>query len=267
MSEMVVQRLAGQWRDAGLQPGETLLLHSSLRRTTRALARAGVAVADAAEIALDSILEALGPDGTLLLPLFNFGFTSGEPFDIRTTPSQMGALTEAGRLRAGAVRTGHPIYSFAVLGGQAGRFAGVENLSGYGPDSPFAMLRDLGGRIAVLDLADQHSMTFYHHVEEMKAAPWRYHKAFQGDYIGWDGVRTRRAFSLFVRDLERGVATDVDAMGELLWSRDLYQGDRPGEGTGLRLIDARALFDAVAEVIDEGRAEGLLYRLETPAAA
>ena len=267
MLEMLVQSLARQWRDAGLAPGETLLLHSSLRRATRVVARAGGEVATAAEVVLDSILEALGPDGTLLLPLFNFDFTTGVAFDIRTTPSRMGSLTEAGRLRPGAVRTGHPIYSFAALGRQADAFRGVENFSGYGADSPFALLRGMGGRIGVLDLPDQHSMTFYHHVEEMKAAPWRYHKTFEGDYVGADGGRSRRRFGLFVRDLERGVITDVDAMGERLWSRGLYRGDRPGEGGGLRLIDADALFNATAEVIDQGRAEGLLYRLEAPAAA
>ncbi len=267
MVEMLVRNLARQWRDAGLEPGGTLLLHSSLRRTTRIVARAGGEVASAAEVVLDSILEALGPDGTLLLPLFNFDFTTGVAFDIRATPSHMGALTEAGRLRPGAVRTGHPIYSFAVLGRQAGAFRGVENFSGYGPDSPFALLRAMSGRIGVLDLPDQHSMTFYHHVEEMKAVAWRYHKTFKGDYVDADGVRSTRQFGLFVRDLERGVVTDVDAMGEHLWSRGLYRGDRPGERSGLRLIDAGALFGATAEVIDQGLAKGLLYRLETPAAA
>jgi len=267
MAERLVQLLATQWREAGVRSGETLLLHSSLRRTTRAIARAGGQIADTPEIVLDSLLEALGQYGTLLLPLFNFDFTIGAAFDIRATPSQMGALTEAGRLRSGAVRTGHPIYSFAILGRRAGEFRGVENFSGYGADSPFAMLRAMGGRIGVLDLPDQHSMTFYHHVEEMKAAPWRNHKTFEGDYIGADGARATRRFGLFVRDLQRGVVTDVDAMGELLWSRGLYQGDRPGEGGGLRLIDANTLFDAVSEVIDDGRAQGLLYRLDTPAAA
>ena len=198
MAQSVVQLLARQWRDAGLDAGETLLLHSSLRRTTRAVVRAGGQVSDAAEIVLDSFLEALGPDGTLLLPLFNFDFTTGVPFDIRTSPSHMGALTEAGRLRPGAVRTGHPIYSFAVIGRRAEAFRDVENFSGYGADSPFAMLRAMGGRIGVLDLPDQHSMTFYHHVEEMKAAPWRFHKTFGGDWTGWDGAPTRRAGSAFM---------------------------------------------------------------------
>ena len=267
MAEDVIADLAGQWMTAGVKSGDVLLLHSSLRRAARTVVRAGLPADQAAQVILASLIEALGEAGTLILPLFNFDFTTGTPFDSRTTPSQMGALTEVGRLHPGAVRTGHPIYSFAVIGAEAGRFAGVENESGYGPDSPFAMLRALDGKIGVLDLPDQHSMTFYHHVEEMRAVPWRYHKGFESDYTGMDGVARRRTFSLFVRDIEAGVATDVDAMGEILWNRGFYAGDRPGQGSGLRTIDANALFEAVGAVIDEGAAEGLLYRINRPAAA
>jgi len=265
MAEDPITAMARQWRSAGVGAGDMLLLHSSLRRVARTVIRAGGAADQVADLVLDSVLEALGPRGTLLLPLFNFDFTSGAAFDMRSTPSQMGTLTEAGRLRPGAVRTGHPIYSFAVLGAQASRFEGLVNDSGYGPDSPFAVLRALGGKIGVLDLPDQHSMTFYHHVEEARSVPWRYHKRFEGDWIGLDGARSRRSFGLFVRDLERGVTTHVDPMGEVLWGRGFYRGDRPGQGTGLRTIDAGALFEVVAAVIDEGAAEGLLYRIEQPA--
>ncbi len=60
----------------------------------------------------------------------------------------------------------------------------------------------------------------------------------------------------------RGIGYAVDPMGELLWQRGLYRGDRPGQGSGLRTIEAPAFFDAVSEVILDGRAEGLLYRIE-----
>ena len=102
-----------------------------------------------------------------------------------------------------------------------------------GPDSPFALLHAMGGRIRVLDLPDQEAMTFYHYVEENRAAAWRYHKRFEGPYVGWDGTERPRTFGLFVRDLERGVTTHVDPMGEVLWERGLYSaGDRPGQGSG-----------------------------------
>jgi aminoglycoside 3-N-acetyltransferase len=260
MSAQIVNSLAMDWRRVGIRQGDVVLVHSSLRRTVRRCVQGGTptAVSDI----LASFQEAVGDAGTLLFPLFNFEFTEGVAFDIRSTPSQMGVLTETARQLDGAVRTGHPIYSFAVIGARAGEFAGVDNFSGYGADSPFAKLRALGGRIAILDLPDQHSMTFYHHVEEMKDVPYRFHKTFAGAYTDDSGATSRREYGLFVRDLEQGVRTDVDRMGELLWEQSLYSGDRPGEGTGLRVIDADPLFASVESVIDSGKAEGLLYSIE-----
>jgi aminoglycoside 3-N-acetyltransferase len=210
---------------------------------------------------LNVILALLGKEGTLLLPLFNFDFPKGVPFDIRTTPSQMGALTEAGRKYTGAVRTGHPIYSFAVIGAKSTKFLEIDNFSGYGRESPFAKLRELDGKIAVLDLADLNSQTFYHHIEEMHNVPYRYHKEFSGKYTDALGNSSERTYGLFVRDVEKGVLTHVDPAGELMWEEGLYVGDRPKTGSGLRTIKARDMYDFVSDIITSGKAEGLLYRI------
>jgi len=252
--------LTERWKAAGVQEGDVLLVHSNISRTIRSSRKSGLAVDPG--ILLESFLSAVGPSGTLVLPLFNFDFPRGVPFDIRETPSQMGALTEAARLHPRAVRTGHPIYSFAVIGAQADRFRGVDNFSGYGADSPFALIREMGGKIGVLDLPDQASMTFYHHVEEMSEVPYRYHKTFSGSYTGSDGETREKTYGLFVRNLEQRVLTDVDPAGELMWQAGLYSGERPGEGSGFRTVPARAMFDFVKEIIDSGRAENLLYRYD-----
>jgi aminoglycoside 3-N-acetyltransferase len=243
-----------QWRKCGVNPGDVLLVHSSLKRVLRAHKVSPKEV-------MESFVEAVGPDGTVLFPLFNFDFTKGIPFDIRNTPSQMGVLTESARTHPNAVRSGHPIYSFAAIGANAHKF-NVNNFSGYGPDSPFHVLRELNGKIGVLDLPDQHSMTFYHHVEEMNDVPYRFHKTFTGQYTDFDGTTTEREYGLFVRNLEKGVQTDVNAMGELLWDKGLYRGDRPGTDAGLRTISAREMYEAVSNVITSGDALGLLYSIE-----
>lgn len=255
--------LCEQWKQAGVRAGDLLLLHSSTRGTLRRLKKLGFPVD--IEIILDSFLEAIGEEGTLLLPLFNFDFCSGVPFDIRTTSSHMGALTEAGRKRADAVRTGHPIYSFAALGKKRDLFQTVDNFSGYGADSPFGILHREGGKIAVLDLPDQESMTFYHYVEESMSVDYRFHKRFSGPYTDREGHTAERTYGLFVRKIEEGVVTRVGAMGERLWQKKLYSGDRPGEGWGLRVIDASTLYQEVAGVIANGNARGLLYEIENAA--
>ena len=238
-----------QWREAGISEGDTVLIHSSLKRTFQQLGGTVSSI-------LDSFIDAVGDTGTLLLPLFNFDFTKGVPFDMRTTPSQMGILTEAGRLYQEAIRTGHPIYSFAVLGANQSRF-NVDNFSGYGADSPFGILRELDGKIAVLNLPDSHSMTFYHHVEEMNQVDYRFMKLFTGQYTDMAGKTELRTYGLYVRYPH--VTTHVNPCGELAWDAGLYTGCRPDEGCGLRVIKANDLYKLVTDVIQSGRAKGMLY--------
>ncbi|TDA70079.1 MAG: hypothetical protein D9V47_03140 [Clostridia bacterium] len=78
------------------------------------------------------------------------------------------ASAYAGAVVAVLGSPGHPIYSFAVIGALSERFHGVDNFSGNGAGSPFGILCELDGKIAVLDLDDQNSMTFYHHIEQSR---------------------------------------------------------------------------------------------------
>nr|WP_321242374.1 AAC(3) family N-acetyltransferase [uncultured Tolumonas sp.] len=252
--------LAEQWRSVGIEQGDTVLIHANSIRAMVALRRAGVSATP--ENILASFIDAVGDTGTLLFPLFNFGFSSGQPFDLRTTPSQMGALSEAARLHPVAIRTAHPIYSFAVIGPQKERFAQCENISGYAADSPFGLLKELGGKIALLDVNDQGAMTYYHHIEEIMRVDYRYFKFFTGNYTDASGHTSSREYSLYVRDIDRGVVTDVVNAGELLWQQGLYHGDRPNQKTGLRWIYATEMFNAISTLIKQNKAEGMLYRIE-----
>lgn len=252
--------LAEQWRSVGIEQGDTVLIHANSIRAMVALRRAGVPATP--ENILASFIDAVGDSGTLLFPLFNFGFSSGQSFDLRTTPSQMGALSEAARQHPAAIRTAHPIYSFAVIGLQKERFAQCENISGYAADSPFGLLKELGGKIALLDVNDQGAMTYYHHIEEIMRVDYRYFKSFIGNYTDASGHTSSREYSLYVRDIERGVVTDVVSAGELLWQQGLYHGDRPNQKTGLRWIYATEMFDAISTLIKQNKAEGMLYRIE-----
>lgn len=255
----MVETLQQRWKKSGLFEGDTVLIHSNIKRTLVEYRRNKVAISP--QDILESFLDVIGPKGTLLLPLFNFDFAKGVPFDIKNSESQMGALTEAGRKFSGAVRTGHPIYSFAVIGYKSSEFAGIDNVSGYAEDSPFGVLKRLNGRIGSLDLEDQNSMTFYHHVEEVKRVNYRHFKTFCGDYRESSGETKNKKYDIYVRDIERGVMTDVNPAGEMLWGAGLYSGFRPLEGSGLRLISAQAMFSFVEKLIDNGKALGTLYSI------
>ena len=251
--------LKNRWLSAGIESGDILLTHSNIIRTLGTLKRNGFE--PSAEIILESFIQSVGEKGTLLFPLFNYDFTRGVTFDIRTTKSQMGALTEAARNHPNAVRTGHPIYSFCAIGEHAIKFEGLDNISGYGADSPFGILRELDGKIAVLDIVENDSMTFHHYVEEMMLVTYRYFKYFKADYIDSDGLKTRKSYSIYVRDLEKKVETNLEPIGNKLWEASIYKGDLPHTETGLRIARANDVYDFVSSVIIEGNALGNLYQI------
>ena len=254
-----VNELAKDWQQSGLQKGDLILLHTSIKRLIRTYRKKGIRLTP--KDILHSFLIAVGETGTLLFPAFNFGFAEGQPFSLQDTPSEMGILSETARHHPDAIRTGHPIYSFTALGHLAHEFKDVDNESGYGVDSPFAICRSLGGKVAVLDLPDQNSMTFYHYVEEMLEVPYRYYKSFTGPYLDHH-TRQTKTYRLFVRDLERGVVTKVENMESYLWKTHFYLGAKPLSGNGLRTIHMDALFEETQKIITSGKALGMLYEIE-----
>ena len=251
--------LEEKWHRSGVEKEDTILLHSNIRRTLIECYQSKLKI-EPNDI-INSFLNVIGSKGTLILPLFNFDFTHGVDFNINTTKSQMGTLSEAGRIYKDAVRTGHPIYSFAIIGHKSNQFEEVDNESAFAEDSPFGILKRLNGKIASLDLDDQNSMTFYHHVEEISNVDYRYFKSFEGKYIDKNNQIKNKSYKIFVRDLEKGVITNVNPAGELLWKANLYKGFRPKIDTGLRLIKAVDMFNFVENIITSGNALNILYSL------
>jgi aminoglycoside 3-N-acetyltransferase len=248
-----------QWFESGIEPGDTLLLHSNITRMLLHSRRIKESVSPT-EI-LDCLLDLLGKNGTLITPQFNFNFTNGSSFDTRSTKSQMGILTELARIHPRSIRTGHPIYSFSIIGAKQNYFKNVDNFSAYSNKSPFGILTELDGKIGVIDLDDQDSMTFYHHVEEMNNVNYRYHKNFSGLYTDVKGFTSSKTYSVFVRKIEEGVITSVNPMGDLLWKNKLYKGNLPGNNSGLRTIKACELFSFVDDIIKKGMARGTLFEI------
>ena len=259
MAELsTIQALTHEWRESGIKEGDVVLLHSNIKRTFKRYLKSGVKLTP--DDILQSFINAVGSYGTLLLPLFNFDFTKGIPFDINNTPSKMGVLTEAGREYQFSVRTGHPVYSFAAIGFKSEQFSNIDNISGYGYDSPFALLRKLNGKIAVLDLPDQNSMTFYHYIEEMNQVNYRYYKKFTADYINVYGDVELKTYEIFVRDIENGIVTHVNPAGSLMWKEGLYSGFKPNTGCGLRVVSAGEMYEFISQIIISGKAKNILYK-------
>jgi len=217
----------------GLDAGDTLLVHSSYKSFGR--------IEGGPQTVIDTLLQVLGDEGTLIMPTFNFDFCKGVPWDVRNTPSHMGIITNLVREYPDAKRVFHPIYSFAVLGKHADSLTHERYKSSYGVNSVFGKLRKLDGKIMIVGLSYTNSMTFFHHIEEMEGVDYRYMKAFTGMVTEENGKTYEDTFTMLVRDLDKGVVTEVDPMGELMEAAGIVTVRQIGEAT-VKLMKANEVY-------------------------
>ena len=244
-------QLIENFRALGVDSGDTLLVHSSYKSFG--------GVDGGPQTVIDALLEVLGADGTLLMPTFNFDFCKGADWDVRETPSQMGFMTNLVRTDPRAKRVFHPIYSFAVIGKYAEDFGALRYKSAYAKNSAFGKLRELDGKIMVVGLSYNDSMTFFHHVEEMEGVDYRYLKDFTGNITDWDGNTTVDTYQMLVRNLDMGVHTMVDPMGALMEEAGVIQSRQIGEAD-VRLMKANEVYEFTAREMK--RDPHLLYYVE-----
>lgn len=129
-----------------IRVGGVLMVHASLR----SLSGTG---ADADDV-IAWLLDHLGADGTLAMPTLTYAATvqAGMRFDVRSTPSDVGALSERFRHHAGVMRSLHPTHSVASAGARAWELVRHHGLDREpcGPNSPFSLLPRLDGQILML---------------------------------------------------------------------------------------------------------------------
>lgn len=256
----MINTLRKRWIKSGLKKNDNILLHSSLKRTFNQLNKKNYR-ATPADI-LDSLIDLVLPEGTLVVPTFNFKFNEGTPYDFYSTKSHMGILTEFARMHPLAKRTLNPVYSFAAFGKNSYLFDGIDNQSWYGADSPFAIILKLNFKICIIDLEDKDSMTFAHYCEEHHKAPWRYYKEFKGQYTCKNKITTTKKYKGYVRNLEEGVVSTLNPASELLWNIKLYKGNRPFVNTGLRFVKAKDYFKFFNKLYEQEKCRPYYYDIK-----
>ena len=148
----------------GLASGDSVLLSSDIMQLTFTTIRNGERF-DRDKF-LEAILDTIGPEGTLLIPTFNWDFCHGETFDYKTTPCKTGTLGTIALKNPAFRRTQHPLYSFAVAGRDQQLLCAMQNTSSFGADSPFGYLERCHGKNVLIDLHYTDCFTFVHYMEE-----------------------------------------------------------------------------------------------------
>lgn len=137
-------------------------------------------------------------DGTLVLPTFSIDGTmhatlkSGRVFDVRSTPSNLGAIPEVLRGRPAAQRSIHPTHSFGAIGEKADWIVRDHHRAetSFGRDTPMVRAMEAGGWIAGLG-TELGTVTFYHSLEDLEPSfpipVYSPDSPFSVECIDWDG--------------------------------------------------------------------------------
>lgn len=176
------QQISEDLARLGLRRGATVMMHSSLSALGP--------VDGGAEAAVDALLDAVGPSGTLLVPAFRDSvwgdindFTNSDcdcsasdRFCPSDQPGLQGVIPEAVRRRPGSLRSCHPTHSWVALGPAA-----EELLRGHkdcpticGRGNPFEALLELDGWVLILGV-QVNTITLWHYYEEILEVPYLGH--------------------------------------------------------------------------------------------
>jgi len=146
----------------GVKPGVMLGVHSSLNSIGH--------VDGGAQTVVDALMDAVGPNGTVVMPVFT---KPADVFLAAYTPSTTGAVTEAFRLSDGTMRSLHPTHSVAAHGRYAHHVVREhQKRQALGVGSPFHRLAKYDGMILLIGVGFERA-SIVHVAESLAGAPYQ----------------------------------------------------------------------------------------------
>ncbi len=168
-------------RDLGVESGATAMVHTRMSSLGW--------VVGGADVLVEALLEAVGPDGTIMATAgweadaYHFdawdrdvqdAYLADPPvFDplVSETDRSNGRIPERIRTWPGALRSGHPVASFTAIGARAAELLEEQPWDHpMGVDSPLERLVDAGGIVVMLG-APLETITLLHLAEELATPP------------------------------------------------------------------------------------------------
>jgi len=174
---------------------------------------------------------------TIVVPTFSY--TTQGTFNVRETPTALGALSKWVMRLPEAVRSEHPLFSFAAIGPRAALVRDCGH-SAFGAQSVFDRLRAVGCTMIHLGYDVARGNTMIHYVEQVCGATYRLHKRFPTRVVR-DGREFGDLYTAFVRRRDvpgHDFATDAKASNEALRAaRILREEGDVGRQTNVSVFD------------------------------
>lgn len=158
--------LINQLKSAGIQAGDTLLVHSSMSKIGY--------LENGPKTLVDALLAVIENSGNLLMPTspnasFQMEYAKNNPiFDVNNSPSKLGSITEYFRKLPNVKRSAHPTEPVAAIGPDAQWLTEghLGEVTPYTANSPFARMYKKNGKILYIGVTLDNAGTNLHTLED-----------------------------------------------------------------------------------------------------
>ena len=253
------QDLLAAFRELGMQPGMTVMVHTSLSSMGY--------VCGGAPTVIEALLETVRSEGTIMMPTQSWKNLDPEvgvhpevseddwqtirdnwpAYDKRTTPTQtMGTGAELFRQWPGSLRSDHPARSVTANGKYAAYLTEHHDLSNiFGDGSPIGRLYELDGYVLLIGVGYDKNTSL--HLADARANYPSKHLSTEHSAVMENGLRVWKAYDTLYVDGE-----DFIQIGEVFESNHSVSKIELGNAI-LRLMRQRELVDFAVQWIEKNR--------------
>lgn len=240
--EYKVDDLLNALWELGIGKGDTVCVHSQIY----SLGIAGMPRNVYLNTILNVLKEAVGEDGTLIMPAFSYSFCEKQVFDVQKSKSTVGVLTEFFRNSEGVSRTVHPIFSFSVWGRRREEFMDIGK-DAFSMESVYGKMIQNNDKIVLLG-ADK-GYTIYYLAEESIGVSHRFFKDFSG--IVREGDKEYElTVPYYVRCLDKRSEEDPRRVSAYLLEKGIEKRVPFGWGS-ISSFRCRPMFESIVEKLKE----------------
>ena len=244
MGNITYADLVEGFKPLSIPEGATVLVHSSMKSF-------GYHIEGGAKTIIDAIWKVCGDKGNIVMPTLTFPSIDEERpyFDVKTTPSSSGAVTEVFRQLPETKRSVHVVSSAAAMGERAEYITEYHHDTPCGPASPYQKVIEMDGYVLFIG-AKFGSNTLFHVAEEYVNPSYMCYKAIEDvevkDANGDIFTHTFRRYNC----AQTGIVRKLARMEPVFYERGVIRDTTIGKSK-IMLIRAVDNFKISCEVLEQ----------------
>jgi aminoglycoside 3-N-acetyltransferase len=237
-----------------VQKGDVLVLASDITRMAIKASRQEGSFDP--NLLIDSILQKIGTEGTLLIQAFNHDLKNGQKFNLKETWPQTGALAISAFFRPDFKRSFNPLHSFLVWGKEGPFFLKLQNIDSFGPDSPFAFFQKKKAKMLFLSSSISRALTYTHFVEQKLAVKYRHQRKLKIEYSSFEGKTQIRDFSIYAK--KRGWDLNFQPLEKKMKNKGIVE-EEMINGLRFQILPLNKAYDLIADDIQNNQARSIAF--------